>query len=572
MSEGSELAGASGQQQLPFGPEFQDAPAAGATASTLLRRTGWLALRGIRMIFVAAVWVVLPVAGASVMLHLLPYHAKAAGIDFEVQGTVLTDAGLSADTTLGSWQFPHVDGLPVGVHISPKDVDVFHLATAANSDGIGFAQLLQTDIERQIPHIAWWLGGVALGGVLLGLGASAIVMMALRYLRGHSRRPFRWRGFATPVAAVVTALALLAGYGRITYNPGWAKRSHLTGTLGAAQLVPAQLARFYNHESKVYDVISAIAGIQAQLQQQISSESAAPAAFNVMYISDMHLASTYPLVAQYAKNFDAKLIVSTGDETEFGTSAEMTPAYLDQIRAITATVPMIWLAGNHDSPATIATMRSIPGVIVLGDKTKHELSYEVTAQSVEVFGLTIAGVPDPRVYGASGVYGSDKGSVTDPLERRAVDSAVHGTGKSTRFDIFASHEPAAASQLIKDLPGQIRQTNVGHTHKQNSDKDIQSGSTISLVEGSTGAGGLDAINTGTTPPPVEFSIESVATNCQFTKIVRFQLQNPSQAETDVESTYGQNVTATTVYLQPQKIDSERTCGVGRGVSGVHDVP
>ena len=102
-----------------------------------------------------------------------------------------------------------------------------------------------------------------------------------------------------------------------------------------------------------------------------------------------------------------KLIVNTGDETEFGTSVELTPTYLDQIADITAKVPMIWLAGNHDSPANIATMHSIPGVIVLGDKARHGTSYAVTAQSVDAFGLTIAGVPDPRVYGAAGAYGSD---------------------------------------------------------------------------------------------------------------------------------------------------------------------
>jgi hypothetical protein len=176
MSEGPDLADGSGQR-----------PAAGTT----LRRVGGLVLRIVTMLLVAAVWVALPLAGASVMLYLLPYHAEASDIDFEVQGTVLTDVGLSADTTLGSWQFPHVDGLPLGVHISPKDVDVFQLATAANNDGTGFAQVLQNDIKRQIPRIAWWLCGVGLSGVLLGLGASSIIMMAARYRGGHSRRSWR---------------------------------------------------------------------------------------------------------------------------------------------------------------------------------------------------------------------------------------------------------------------------------------------------------------------------------------------------------------------------------------------
>ena len=55
-----------------------------------------------------------------------------------------------------------------------------------------------------------------------------------------------------------------------------------------------------------------------------------------MFISDMHLAANYGLVAQYADNYGVDLIINTGDESEFGTAAELTPAYLDQLRALTA--------------------------------------------------------------------------------------------------------------------------------------------------------------------------------------------------------------------------------------------
>ena len=75
----------------------------------------------------------------------------------------------------------------------------------------------------------------------------------------------------------------------------------------------------------MFDVINAIAGIQSQLQQNIDQAASLPTSYNIMFISDMHLASTYPLVAQYAANFDVALIVNTGDESEFGTRAEMTP-------------------------------------------------------------------------------------------------------------------------------------------------------------------------------------------------------------------------------------------------------
>jgi hypothetical protein len=293
-----------------------------------------------------------------------------------------------------------------------------------------------------------------------------------------------------------------------------------------------------------------------------------------MYISDMHLASTYPLVLQYAENFDVKLIINTGDETEFGTSYDLTPTYLDQLSAVTAKIPMIWLAGNHDSPDTVDTMRSIPGVTVLGTKTYHTTGYQVGAQYADVDGLVIAGVPDPRVYGSSGAYGSDKDSVTDPLERTAVDTAVKGIAKSMQFDIFGTHEPVAAAQLRKDLPGQIRQTNSGHTHAQNASNQVQPNTAIDLVEGSAGAGGLDAV--AASRPPIEFSIESVAADCQFTKVVRFQLGSPAASSTGVTSaasaaSYGQNVVASTIYFKPQDVASARYCSTAFGVGPVRNL-
>jgi hypothetical protein len=165
-----------------------------------------------------------------------------------------------------------------------------------------------------------------------------------------------------------------------------------------------------------------------------------------------------------------------------------------------------------------------------------------------------------------------------------------------RFDIFATHEPVAAHELSKELPDRIRQLNSGHTHAQNDVGQVQQGSTIDLVEGSTGAGGLDAI--GSNPPPIEFSIESVAADCQFTKVVRFQLggngqsgatggsdgsspsasaaigssaaAGPSDSPT-VANGAGDQVAASTIYLKPQKLDPARLCSSTLAVSTVHEL-
>lgn len=516
----------------------------------------------------------LPLAGAAVMLHLLPYRASAGGAHFNIQGSLLSRHSLSADTSFGSWTFPHVDGLPIGAHITPVNVDLVHIASRAAADPQGYAEQLRADLVAQLPAIIAWLIGDVIVGVLLGLAAAAAINLAIRQLRGLPRRDHELRRRLRQLGAAAAVIAVVAGFGALTYNPDWPRQSRVSGTLATLQLFPGQLTSYYNQRAKALDVLSAVAAIQSGLQQHIDRADVPDTAFNIMFISDMHLASTYPLVKQYATNFDVKLIVNTGDEAEFGTRPEMTASYLDQLRAVTSVVPMIWLAGNHDSPTTVAIMRSIPGVTVLGTKTRSTdgTGYQVGAEQLSAYGLTIAGLPDPRVYGGRGNYGASDDARVNPLERQAVDAAASAIPPDSSFDIFATHEPVAVAELVKKLGNQIRQTNAGHAHAQNAQSDVQKkGAPINLVEGSTGAGGLDQLNRGLPPAPTEFSIESVASSCQFTKVVRFQISGAApNSASDVASGALPQVTASTQYLKPQDV-AGRVCGTTLGMGQPTDV-
>jgi predicted MPP superfamily phosphohydrolase len=524
---------------------------------------GWALLRALpRWILRIA----LPLLFVGAILHSLPYRTTVQGVPLRVEATVFTRPGLSADSTVGNWEFPAVDGLPFGVHLSPENVDLLRLSSAAAPDPAQFAARLQAGLREEVPYIVAWLIAETLIGVALGLAASALINMGVRYLRGLPRRPDEVRHRLRQLGAAGGVLVAVAGYGAITYNSDWVHRSRLTGTLAAAQLFPNQLSTYYAQGSKVYDVLGSVTGIQAALQDQIEQSRLPDTAVRIMFISDVHLASVYPLVAQYAKNYSVDLIVNTGDESEFGTAAELTPAFTSAIAAVTAVTPMLWLAGNHDSPEVQAVMAAIPGVTVLGSKQATNDGYSVTAGVVKAFGLTIAGVPDPRVYGAAGAYGSDDAKLVDALEQRAVDTALTAAKKTDQaFDIFATHEPVAAAQLRHDLGDRIRQTNAGHTHAQNASGELQHGDHIDLVEGSTGAGGLDNIVRGANRPPIEFSIESVAPNCEFTRAVRFQIRTPDTPTGSGPAAYGDNVTASTVYFSPQKLPSGRVCSRSLGV-------
>ncbi|WP_246081012.1 hypothetical protein [Modestobacter altitudinis] len=129
----------------------------------------------------------------------------------------------------------------------------------------------------------------------------------------------------------------------------------------------------------------------------------------------------------------------------------------------------------------------------------------------------------------------------------------------------------AAEEVREVLPGQVRQTVSGHVHAQNDNDELQGdGGIIDLVEGSTGAGGLDDIVRGARRPPVQFSIESVAADCQFTRVVRFSIASGGAAvgavpETATATAYSDDVTASTVYFRPQEVDEDRSCGTDLGI-------
>jgi predicted MPP superfamily phosphohydrolase len=539
----------------------------------LTRLTGIVLVAALTFILRWALRIGLPIVAIAAVLHSFPYHATVEHVPFRVQGTILHHPGLSAETTFGNWEFPAVDGLPFGVHLTPENVDLLQLARAANPDATSYARALQDGIADQRPRILIWLLVETILGLGLGLAAAAAINMALRYLRGLPRRVDELAHRGRQLAVATAVIGLVALFGVITYNPHWVRQSRLTGTLAAAQLFPDQLSSYYQQRSKAFDVLGSVVGIQAALQAQIDSGQTPDTAYRVMFISDLHLAAVYPLVAQYAKNYDVKLIVNTGDESEFGTAAELTPDYVAAIANLTKTIPMLWLAGNHDSPEVERLMSKIRGVTVLGDKTATASGYSVSAGSVDAFGLTIAGLPDPRVYGGPDAYGSNDDATTSALERSAVDAAVDdSTGDAQRYDIFATHEPVAAAELRKQLPAAIRQTNSGHLHAQNKSTDIQHGSSIDLVEGSTGAGGLDNLVRGQSAPPIEFSIESVAPNCEFTRVLRFQITSPEPSSESTPQAYGDDVTVSTVYFRPQNVAANRVCDTALGISAERPLP
>ncbi|GLY13728.1 hypothetical protein Kisp01_07440 [Kineosporia sp. NBRC 101677] len=505
--------------------------------------------------FVVSLLAALAMAGIAVSIY--PYRTTVANVDIVVSGSVTpAHKGITVDSSLGSLQFRDVTAVPLGLHVTPRiDLDAVREAT---NGGATFTTDFRSQLEDRIPSMVLHFAGAAIIGLAVGaligdlLVDGAVSVLANRDpVRSGSRR-HRLAATGTLVAtSTVLAMVGLAATAGLTYRSDWWQRYAVTGLLADIAATPDKLAALDARDAGAADKVRAVLRLQDALTRPPTSTDTPPTAYNVMLISDVHRRDIYNYLQEYIDANDVRLIINTGDETLVGNTAELTGSYVDSIRRITETTPMIWIKGNHDSGSVARRMADIPGVTVLDQEV------------VAAMGLQIYGVGDPRTYGAPGDAGSDDVEVVTRVQTEAAVSAVENLNRETYFDLLLAHEPIMADAMATTLGPSVRAVGAGHVHNQNDTADLQSGDRdyIRLIEGTTGLGGLLA--QGSTP--MEFSILSVGTNCQYTRIIRYALADPALPDLTRGETYGNNSAFDVHYFQPQPIDAERTCSVDDGL-------
>lgn len=419
------------------------APAPAAPSRWRTARLWWTLAR---VVVAAAGAVVL--AGAA--MSLVPYRSSIAGVGIVVTGSVTpAHRGLTVDSSLGSLQFRDVTALPIGLHVTPR-IDVAAVR-AATSGGESFTTRARADLEAQIPHLVWHFGVLLVVGMAVGALVGSVLVDGFASLvtaRSPRRRSGRRRRLATTggrVVAVTTVVVVaLAATLAASYRSRWYEQYTVTGLLADVAAAPSQLAALDARDSGAADKIRAVLRLQDALTQPPVDRSAPPTAFKVLLISDVHRRNIYPYLQQYIDANDVKLIVNTGDETLIGNTAELTPDYAAAISAITAHTPMLWVKGNHDSPAVAAAMDAIPGVTILD------------GQIVTALGLQIFGTADPRTYGAAGDAGSDAPAAVTRIETAAASDALAGLNRSTYLDLLMAHEPVEADAIATTLGPSVR--------------------------------------------------------------------------------------------------------------------
>ncbi|MGK5632444.1 metallophosphoesterase family protein [Streptomyces sp. URMC 123] len=334
---------------------------------------------------------------------------------------------------------------------------------------------LQEDIVRDVVAGTRELAIRSCAAVVVGATALGLAVY---------RRPRR------ALAAGGLALALLAASGTAAYatwNPQSVLEPKFSGLLSGAPSVVGtargivsdfdvyqkELARLVTNVTKLYDATATLPTYQPD-----------PTTTRLLHVSDIHLnPAAWHIVESLVKQYDIDLIVDSGDTMDHGTEAEN--GFLDPISDLGA--PYVWVRGNHDSAATQRSMAGRKNVHVLDD-----------ARPVEVAGLRLAGIGDPQ-------FTPDRSVVPagDPAERAAGERLAAALRaereRGTPVDIAVAHNPVAAAEADGTVPLAL----AGHTHNRRTS--VLSDGTRLMIQGSTGGGGLRAVE-GDEPADIEASV------------------------------------------------------------------
>ncbi|GAA3017908.1 metallophosphoesterase [Streptomyces drozdowiczii] len=289
------------------------------------------------------------------------------------------------------------------------------------------------------------------------------------------RRPRR------ALAAGGLALALLAASGvgaYATWNPKSVLEPKFSGLLSSAPSVVGdarsivsdfdvyqqELARLVTNVTRLYDATSTL-----------PVYSPDPATLRVLHVSDIHLnPAAWHIIGSLVEQYDIDVIIDSGDTMDHGAAVEN--SFLDPIADLG--VPYVWVRGNHDSAVTQK---------YLGNKKRFKNVHVLDeGRAVSVGGLRIAGIGDPQF--TPDRTGPEQAEDVESVAGRTLAAALREQQRSgTPADIAVAHEPEAA----KETDGEVPLVLAGHVHHRQNE--VLKGGTRLMIEGSTGGGGLRAV-------------------------------------------------------------------------------
>jgi predicted phosphodiesterase len=392
--------------------------------------------------------------GFAVELRLMPSKQGQTRLELTPIGEVVAHTHLAPVTLVASLREIQVDRIRKLLASRPtREMLAQDFERTARAD-------LRDFVLRQ-------LAMAALGGMLAPLlfhsrrfrlyaGASLLGMFGVGMVLGNALTTFNSRAFASPTYT-----------GALRQAPWAIQFGHDAFT--KIEALSQKLRTVALNLNTLYGRIERLPGA--------TLDASGADTFRVLHVSDIHNnRAALDFIREVADDFKVRLIVDTGDLTDFGSPPETVI-----VRGIEKLpYPYVFVAGNHDSRTVIEALSRARNVTLLNGKL------------VTVEGLTLLGLPNPASARA-GVGSVD----TTPQELAAGGAELLGlvNGLTVPPDIVAIHDPAETRPLWGHVPLIL----CGHLHRDYVDvQGAPEGSaptgpamqTVICNAGTTGAAGL----------------------------------------------------------------------------------
>lgn len=385
-------------------------------------------------------------------------------------------------------------------------VDLAPLGTLGLDSHDGPVQLAATvervrpaEVERiiQDPQLLRGLGDEVIGDLregLLNLIAKATMsavcgaaLLGLLVFRSPARAG--WSVLTCCVLVLGTIGAVAA-----TFNPRSVAEPRYTGLLASAPSVVGSAQSIVQNFSRYTDQLAEVVTNVSRLYETTSTLPAYepdPGTVRLLHVSDLHLnPAAWDVIDSVAQQFQADVIVDTGDITDHGSRAES--QFVSEISDLD--VPYVFVRGNHDSMATQRAVARQEGATVLDEDSGGGDGGD--GHVAEVAGLRFFGTGDPR-------FTPDKRTREHPsAETLFADGqrlAEEIRAQEPPINVAAVHDPNQGRGFAGTVPLVLS----GHAHRRSTE--ILPGGTRLFVQGSTGGAGLRGLE-NEDPTPVECTV------------------------------------------------------------------
>jgi predicted MPP superfamily phosphohydrolase len=324
---------------------------------------------------------------------------------------------------------------------------------------------------------------------------------------------FRFKRFRYWLACALLGAGFVAGvfyFSLNSFNPKAFESPSYTGSLREADWIIALVKDGFNKAEALSEKLRHVASNLNTLYSRINSlpgNAETADTIRILHISDIHNnPAAVDFVRQLADSVHVDAVIDTGDLTDFGSPIETSLSQgMGRLNN-----PYIFIAGNHDSQATVRAISANRNAVVLNGKPVNRA------------GLWILGSPDPSSAREA------NGSVDTPLPALQAASvellrSLQSTPPSEAINLVCVHDPKQAEAVIGHVPLIL----CGHEHRAYIEV---KNSTVICNAGTTGAAGARyfdkkqgvavtaAILTfGKTPTPHLLYIDQVALDGTFTQ-------------------------------------------------------